>query len=449
MPPAARIADPVIHPLPPVLTGGPPAVTVLIGGMPAWKGIPPFMGPALMSAQATSEAAIQVAETAAKVAEAAAVVAAPTPGGPAAATAATAARLAAETLKASSAAAMSATITAAASGGASLHACVTPWPVPPHGPGVVIDGSPTVVICNMAATRLGDTIIEAIGPPNKIAGGCPTVMIGNSGGGGAGGGGLAGALLGLVMAGLDILKGLLGIPKYPRTVMKNGKMVTEYNDHITIEGSPEYQAAVVRDLDRMAATESGRRTLDEFAKTGKNVTIKPIPAGGQFDNGFCDYANPADNVAGKGLPNADGTPGTGADGVITYNPSLTNEYTGADGKTYTQEPFEVLNHEMIHAVHQGQGNDRFGEKKPSPQDNVEEMQTIGTKDGTHDFTNDPVTEAALSKEQGDSPRPDHDSVTKSTFQDGNGVWHESKTDAAGNTTDTVIPAPPGGGPPSK
>ncbi len=30
------------------------------------------------------------------------------------------------------------------------------------------------------------------------------------------------------------------------------------------------------------------------------------------------------------------------------------------------------------------------------------MQTIGTKDGTHDFTNDPVTEAALSKEQGDS-----------------------------------------------
>ena len=34
------------------------------------------------------------------------------------------------------------------------------------------------MIANMPAARQGDTITEAIGPPNKIAMGCPTVMIG-------------------------------------------------------------------------------------------------------------------------------------------------------------------------------------------------------------------------------------------------------------------------------
>ena len=54
-------------------------------------------------------------------------------------------------------------------------------PIEAAFPGVVIDGSPTVIINNLQACRMGDTILEAVGPPNKIAGGCPTVFIGNSG----------------------------------------------------------------------------------------------------------------------------------------------------------------------------------------------------------------------------------------------------------------------------
>jgi uncharacterized Zn-binding protein involved in type VI secretion len=71
---------------------------------------------------------------------------------------------------------MSSAISAAA-GGADIHVCTTPLPIPPHGPGVVIDGS-TTVVNNLPACRLGDTILEAVGPPNKIAMGCPTVIIG-------------------------------------------------------------------------------------------------------------------------------------------------------------------------------------------------------------------------------------------------------------------------------
>jgi uncharacterized Zn-binding protein involved in type VI secretion len=42
---------------------------------------------------------------------------------------------------------------------------------------VVIDGCSTVLINNLPACYLGNTILEPIGPPNKIANGCQTVMI--------------------------------------------------------------------------------------------------------------------------------------------------------------------------------------------------------------------------------------------------------------------------------
>lgn len=161
--PAARITDPVIHPLPPVLTGGPGSPTVLIGFLPAWRGIPAAAAGALQAAKQVSDAAI-------KTAEAATLAAAGTPGAPAA-------KAAEETAKASAAASMGSMITGMAAG-ADIHACTTPLPIPPHGPGVVIDGSQTVLINNLPACRMGDTILEAVGPPNKIAMGCMTVLIG-------------------------------------------------------------------------------------------------------------------------------------------------------------------------------------------------------------------------------------------------------------------------------
>ncbi|NEU11864.1 hypothetical protein G3T14_06940 [Methylobacterium sp. BTF04] len=65
-----------------------------------------------------------------------------------------------------------------AAGGADIHICATPLPIPPHGPGVVVNGSQTVLINTLAACRAGDTIVEALGPPNVIVMGLPTVIIG-------------------------------------------------------------------------------------------------------------------------------------------------------------------------------------------------------------------------------------------------------------------------------
>ena len=161
--PAARITDPVVHPLPPVLTGGPGSPNVLIGFLPAWRGILAAAVPALQAAKQTSDMAI-------KTAEAATLAAAGTPGLPAA-------KAAEETAKATAASTMGSMITSVAAG-ADIHMCATPLPIPPHGPGVVIDGSTTVMINNLPACRMGDTILEAVGPPNKIVKGEMTVLIG-------------------------------------------------------------------------------------------------------------------------------------------------------------------------------------------------------------------------------------------------------------------------------
>jgi uncharacterized Zn-binding protein involved in type VI secretion len=161
--PAARITDSVAHPLPPVLTGGPGSPNVFIGKLPAWRGIPAAAVQGLQAAKKTSDTAVKAAEAASKAAMG-------TPGAPAA--------IAAEqTAKATAAATMGSAISAA-SGGADIHNCVTPLPIPPHGPGVVIDGSKTVFINNLPASRMGDTVLEALGPMNKITKGEMTVLIG-------------------------------------------------------------------------------------------------------------------------------------------------------------------------------------------------------------------------------------------------------------------------------
>jgi uncharacterized Zn-binding protein involved in type VI secretion len=123
--------------------------------------VPAAAAAAIQSAKQASDATIQAAE-------AVTLANAGSPSLPAA-------KAAEEATKAAAATAMSSTITSGA-GGADIHMCATS--LPPHGPGVVVDGSTTVLINGLPACRQGDTIIEALGPPNKIMMGCPMVLIG-------------------------------------------------------------------------------------------------------------------------------------------------------------------------------------------------------------------------------------------------------------------------------
>ena len=70
-----------------------------------------------------------------------------------------------------------------------LHTCpMFDGPKPHVGGPILPPGSPTVLIGGLPAARMGDQATCA-GPPDVIVGGCPTVIIGESGGGSGGGGG--------------------------------------------------------------------------------------------------------------------------------------------------------------------------------------------------------------------------------------------------------------------
>ncbi len=160
--PAARVTDNVSHPLPPILGPGPGSLDVMIGMLPAWRGVPTAAAAGMQAAKQASDIAVQAAEAATKAAV-----------GPALPIA----KAAEQTLKAANLAALTSSF-ASAGAGADKHVCTVPSPIPPHGPGMVIDGSKTVLINNLPACRMGDTVLEPLGPPNKIAKGESTVIIG-------------------------------------------------------------------------------------------------------------------------------------------------------------------------------------------------------------------------------------------------------------------------------
>jgi len=160
--PAARLGDSTAHGAP--LGGiGIGSMNVLIGNRPAWRGIPLAASAGLQSAKTTSTITIKSLE--------AATLAAPDPVSKAAC------KVAEEAGKVAALAAMGSMISGLGAM-SDISLCPVPLPIPPHGPGVVVDGSMTVQVNNMPLARLGDTIVEALGPPNKIVSGCMQVLIG-------------------------------------------------------------------------------------------------------------------------------------------------------------------------------------------------------------------------------------------------------------------------------
>jgi uncharacterized Zn-binding protein involved in type VI secretion len=171
--PAARVADPVLHPIPPVLTPlpgkAPGSPNVLIGNVPAWRGISPEQLAQLLNAMKDAEIAIKKAETATKLAS--------TPEQKSLA-AANEVKVKAEQAK------KLGEMMAGFAAVADVHVCATPLPLPIHISGVVSTGSQTVSINGQPACRAGDEILEANlltnVPPltNRIRQGWPTVLIG-------------------------------------------------------------------------------------------------------------------------------------------------------------------------------------------------------------------------------------------------------------------------------
>jgi uncharacterized Zn-binding protein involved in type VI secretion len=421
MPMAARVGDLTGHGIP--LNPGPGCLTVTIGFMPAWRALPSSMAsavegisntmnsfmvrPQMTPADATASL-VQISQKLVEGGVAAAANGAPAAAGTAASMVGTltatnvaltatwtaasvvpggqpAANIAyTEGIKAAAAAAASA-VMASMAGISDMHICPLPVPIPPHGPGFVTKGSTTVSIGNLPAARQGDQVFEACGGSDPIAMGCPTVMIGDSGGGAGAGAGGAGA--GAGAAGSFVPSPPSAWQQFTNWLWNVFHGANEqrifFGKSIVIEGSPEFQVRTLMALATLAGTPSGREILQNIENSGHTVTIKETTDA----NGYCE-AN------GSDADTHDPTKGT--DSTVSWNPNH-NTTDPADPVAGSPGSTVILGHELVHAMHNATGTNANGPYDSYPGQSGssargEERSTVG-EGGTSVVAPDGTTQA--------------------------------------------------------
>jgi len=144
--------------------------------------------------------------------------------------------------------------------------------------------------------------------------------------------------------------------------------------NITIKNDPNdptFQDKVVRDLQHMENTPSGRQRLEDLNNLGQPITIQHTT-----DGNSTTFNNPADGAA-PGKPATDGSTGTGkgTGSVIDYNPD--REPPTAADPTINRPADVGLNHELTHAEHGARGTDDNSPDPGNPNNpTIEETETI-------------------------------------------------------------------------
>ena len=160
-----------------------------------------------------------------------------------------------------------------------MHVCpmVTPGVPPiPHVGGPITVGNPTVLVGGVPAARLSD-MATCVGPPDMIAKGAATVLMG----------GLPAARLmdntvhgGMVVVGMPTV--LIGDPAFGLP------------PNFTVQGSPAFQAKVIRDLYYLSTLPSGQQLLSRLEASGQQIVIKEHTG----TNGYCSPKRSTDAHAG-------------------------------------------------------------------------------------------------------------------------------------------------------
>lgn len=187
---------------------------------------------------------------------------------------------------------------------------------------VVIGGSATVELCGLPIARVGDPMIHG-----------GTIVTGS--------------------AGFEIGGPAFTPPKV-----------------LTLQGSPQFQNAAIRDLYMLSKTSSGQEMFSRLDAAGEEVVVKQHTG----TNGYCSPVSGADATAGNP---------TGSS--ILYNPDYRSNVFDVHNHLLPQPPQIILFHEMAHALANAEGRQGSG-TDPSPpvsEPNIdeEEAQAIGT--GSH------------------------------------------------------------------
>ncbi len=241
----------------------------------------------------------------------------------------------------------------------SMCVCVGP-------PDVILRGSFTVLIGSRPAARMGDSTAHG----GTITIGFPTVLIGDAGGGGGAGAG------GFPVTIED--QSWWHITDWPDLLTSTPPDI--YYGTIVIAPSPtnpDFQAQALADLMAIDQTPSGHRLLQSLNDSGRTVTVKDNIDPQELNA----HARPNDSANAQ--RKSDGTPGTGSDATVNYNPNIST----LNNDPWMTAPSAVwLSHELVHADHYTHGtrstgtaqNDGQYEPDGTPsQMRVEELNTAG------------------------------------------------------------------------
>jgi uncharacterized Zn-binding protein involved in type VI secretion len=271
-----------------------------------------------------------------------------------------------------------------------MHTCPL-WSPLPHTGGLISWGAVNVLSSKFQQARILDPCI--CGAPNMVAMGEFFVLVGTEG---AFDGPMGAALLADLLANASAAAKGEG-PEYPYAhVDKDGKIVSEYSEHVTIKGDSEYQAKVLNDLKKMGDTAAGRRQLDRIESSDHHVNIEPWPPGSKQNQTTNKKEDTKDTYK-----NRDGSSGDGADSTVYYNPDSTK--VGDGSEPWMNRPPDVgLFHEMHHAADNAKGeNDRGSQDINGNSVSNDEAQTVGL--GTYGRQNT-ATENDYRRERGEPPR---------------------------------------------
>lgn len=303
-----------------------------------------------------------------------------------------------------------------------LHTCpqVQPGPVPHVGGPILPRGCASVLIGLHPSARVGD-LAMCVGPVDKITSGSPSVFIGY----------LPAARLGdPTQHGGVIVTGFGTVDIGGTAAQGDSSILAElssflvdlwqdifgerYSDGIVIKGTTEYREKVREHLDTLKRTPTGRLLLERIdaqGRDGKGVVIYSVPPAENqcMPTGTWRDSRPVSAAldASTGKISV-ATPGNGTTSEVGFNPDYEPQYPGGES---CRSPAIGLGHELIHAMHNGDGTN-LGTYADSTDlgvpggSNHEEAQTIGR--GA--YANDPITDNALRRDLGYKPRTSHGSV---------------------------------------
>jgi len=157
---------------------------------------------------------------------------------------------------------------------------------------------------------------------------------------------------------------------------------------IMVIGRPAFVKEALAALGQLHALPTGQKLIARIGASGRVCVIME-----SLERNYCVYTN-----AGDAVVRANGSPGSGCNSCVRFNPSLLSY--GMAYPWQTRPPPIALGHEMIHALHAAEGtvdnrivlNDGKVDPNGVPRmHKYEEMRTVGVP--PHD--SDPLNENAL------------------------------------------------------